>query len=989
MKITHNLVFIYLISVLVSCQEQPEETSIDRYQTLKEGFQSPPNRARPKVYWWWLNGYVDTVRLKEELRAVKDAGIGGVDIFEIGTARYSNPDNMIPAGPAFMGEESLKAIHLAIEEATKLDLAVGLNLASSWNAGGTWIKPEHAAKSLYYSKTSVSGPSTQEISLPFPEISRTDESGKKRLIEFGEDGKPVYYEEVAVLAVPANKTGFTDTTEIISLSANFSAETEKLTWEAPAGEWAIYRYVCANSGEQLKLPSPNSMAPIIDHYDSAATRAHFMYFINKLQPLLGDFRNIALKNFYLASYEATGSVWTSSLPAAFEEIHGYSIDKFIPALFDEQFLAEETAQKFQQDFDKTLSHLITQNHYGKAREICNAYGLQITSESGGPGAPLHNVPVDALKALGALDVPRGEFWVNHHFYTEDSVDVLWLVKEVAAASHIYQRGIVEEESFTSFQHWQEGPFDLKPLANRAFSEGMNRVVVHGFSHNPEGMGYPGIVYHAGTHYNDRRVWWPKIKPFNDYLARISYILQETDFVADVLYYYGDQVPNFVAPKNSRFSVGPGYEYEVVNTEILLNDLSVEDGELILSNGAKFKFLALGEDSKVNPAVMEKLEQLAEEGVIIVGPQPEEAVGLSKQPQATQKVDSLANSLWQSFSAELTSEQLKSGGIFSGVSPGEMLEKLSIPADFSYADQNSGLLDYTHYQSEELDFYLISNTTDQWVSRNCTFRQQDKTPEIWNPVTDEVVPAGIYQQKGQGIQIPLSLPPYGAYLVVFKPQSKSFHYEQITGSGTHPPRLTYLDEGISFMEDGAFTLAQEGNSLSVNSEMKTQAIEGAWQLTFPQNWGAPASAEFPSLMSWTEADQEGIRYFSGTATYEKSFPFNPEDAEGFDRITLDLGKISEVGELWLNGQSLGISWSEPHTFEVTELLREGENQLRIEVANTWSNRIVGDTRTGENYTKTNISTAFRGTNWEDAPLLESGLLGPVNLNFTTTIAYEEE
>ena len=147
----------------------------------------------------------------------------------------------------------------------------------------------------------------------------------------------------------------------------------------------------------------------------AATRAHFMYFIDKLQSRLGDFSQTALKNFYLASYEATGQVWTSSLPATFEEIHGYSIDKFIPALFEGQFLEEEMAKRFQQDFNKTLSHLITSNHYGKAREICNDYGLQITSESGGPGAPLHNVPVDALKALGALDVPRGEFWNKHYF----------------------------------------------------------------------------------------------------------------------------------------------------------------------------------------------------------------------------------------------------------------------------------------------------------------------------------------------------------------------------------------------------------------------------------------------------------------------------------------------------------------------------------------------------------------------------------------------
>ena len=100
-------ILIGLILAFASCTEKVEENNPERYQTLKEGFINPPNPARPKVYWWWLNGYVDTTRLKEELLAIKKAGIGGVDIFEIGTTRYSNPDNMVPAGPAFMSEASL------------------------------------------------------------------------------------------------------------------------------------------------------------------------------------------------------------------------------------------------------------------------------------------------------------------------------------------------------------------------------------------------------------------------------------------------------------------------------------------------------------------------------------------------------------------------------------------------------------------------------------------------------------------------------------------------------------------------------------------------------------------------------------------------------------------------------------------------------------------------------------------------------------------
>src|SRR3546814_15584132 len=114
---------------------------------MKKGLANPSGTARPKVYWWWLNGYVDRERIKEELQSIKDAGIGGVDIFEIGF----RPDGVMPAGPAFMSDSSLAAISFAITEAGKLDLEVGLNLSISWHEGGAWVTPAHAAKTLYVS----------------------------------------------------------------------------------------------------------------------------------------------------------------------------------------------------------------------------------------------------------------------------------------------------------------------------------------------------------------------------------------------------------------------------------------------------------------------------------------------------------------------------------------------------------------------------------------------------------------------------------------------------------------------------------------------------------------------------------------------------------------------------------------------------------------------------------------------------------------------
>ena len=972
-----RIAFLGIAGVLFSCSSGPEQSKSHDYNSFEKGFLNPPIEAKPKVYWWWLNGNTDTVRLKEELLAIKAAGIGGVDIFEIGVPTYTNPNGMIPAGPAFMSEASQQAIKFAMEEASKLDLEIGFNLASSWNAGGSWTLPQHAAKSLYSSKIKIKGPSQQNIRLPFPEIRRTDARNRPLLISFRDDGKPVYYEEVAVLAIPANApTNLSDTTQILNISEFYDAEKEMLSWQPPAGEWNVFRYVCANSGEALKLPSPNSMAPIIDHYDSSATRAHFMYFINELKPLLGDFSKTGLKNFYLASYEATGAVWTSTLPEAFKLVNGYDLYKLIPSLFEKDFFTPELNKKFDDDFTKTLSHLIINNHYRKAREISNKVGLKITSEAGGPGKPLHNVPVEALKALGSLDIPRGEFWNKHHFYDKDSIDILWLVKEIAAASNIYQRGIVEEEAFTSFQHWQEGPFDLKPLADRAFCEGMNRVVVHGFSHNPRGTGYPGIVYHAGTHYNDKRVWWPKIKPFNDYLARISFILQEADFSADVLHYYGDGVPNFVYPKNTQYKVGDGYDYEVINTEILLKDLTVKDGKLTLPGGGVFSVLALENESAINPDVLLKLRDLAKEGAVIIGDKPAAVVQLPHHPVA-KETSALIDALW------VTPDQREKGKIISGITPLQMLEALGIGPDFSYQDNGSALLDYVHYKKQDLDFYLIQNTTRNWLSRNLNFRQQGKEAEIWDPVTGKIIAAPVYNQEGKYTTLPLTFPPYGSWFVVFKNGTNAAAFSGVSAQGQHPPHMKFTEEGIIFLENGTFELTKDNENKIIQNQISEEKITGDWVVSFPKNWGAPESETFQDLISWTQSQNQGIKYFSGTATYTKSFNFNQGAPEKNKRIYLNLGDLQKVGDVWLNDQHLGIAWAKPYEFDVTGLLKAGENHLKIEISNTWSNRLTGDAITGEKFTNTNITLQDK-LPWSKVPLLESGLLGPVTIQTRTVV-----
>ena len=950
MKNVTGLFFIGLTIVLaaVGCRQSEKQYGSTIYDEISKNFLKPDGTARPKVYWWCLNGNIDTARAGEEFQEMKKAGIGGFDLFEIGSR-----DKMIPAGPAFLSDESLKTIKYVVDEAGKLGLTVGLNIASSWNAGGSWTEARNGGKSLYRSNIRVAGNSKlQEIKVPFPEInfpaSALIGGTGKSLIPFRTDGRPEYYEEIALLAIPSGlEKNSLDTSRIIDVSRFFDPQKDVLSWEVPAGDWEIYRYVCSNSGQQLVLPSPYSAGLTIDHFDSTAVRTHLMYCINRLRSVLGDFRKTALRSFYLASYEARGFVWSSTLPREFKKLHGYDIYKYLPVFFDTELFSQETTGKIQADFRKTLSEMMITNLYKKSREICNSYGLQINCEAGGPGYPLYNGPAEPLKALGALDIPRGEFWVNHSRYYKDtngkdSIDILRVVKEVAAASHIYKRGIVEEESFTSFQHWMEGPFDLKPIGDRAFCEGMNRVVFHGFTHNPPGTGYPGIVYHAGTHMNNKRVWWPKINPFIDYVSRLSYIFQEADFVSDVVYYYGDKIPNSATPKNTHFKVGPGYDYEVINTEILLNDLSVEGGKLALSNGAVFSMLALENEEVINPEVLTRLGELADQGAVIVG----ENTGNKK--------------------------------IHSGITPLEMLAALDMPSDLDYWDKETYLLDYIHYQKNGVDLYFIRNTSGEWISRECGFRQKKKVPEIWDPVTGDIIPVPIFHEDGRYIRIPLSMPPFGSYLVVFKEGVAPVHYTDISFSGQNPPFMEFTGDGILFLNEGRFKLKSRSASKQVESKPSVMNIDGPWTVHFTKGWGAPDSVVLSELISWTDHNNPGIKYYSGIGRYQKTFSFEMNNTKSeSERIFLDLGEISEVAEAWLNGKSLGIAWAKPFKYDITGSVINGENVLTVEVANTWCNRITGDAITGEKYTSTNITRVGTLT-WDKVPLNASGLMGPVTI-----------
>lgn len=907
---------------------------------LAENFTNPPGEYRPGAFWCWLNGDMTRESITRDLKEMSEKGMGRAEIWDV--AAVNNPDNYIGSGPAFMSDSSVALIKHAFDEGRKYGIKLGMVGSSGWNAGGAWVEPEWASKQLFYSELIVSGPINEKLALPFPEVPRRCPKDA--------NGMPVFYNEVAVLAMPVNdEKRLNGTNEVIDLSDSFA--DGYLAVDLPEGDWNIMRFICSNNGQMLIVPSPKSNGLFIDFLDPESTKRHLKHFMERLEIKKGVKRDGGLTYIEFDSMElAEGISWTDSMPSVFKTRRGYDLTLYLPILAGWTITGE--TERFLYDWKKAISDQLIFSHYTTGREFLKGYNIDLVAEAGGPGPPTWSTcPVDALKALGNVSVPRGEFWVRHRD--------IFLVKEVASAAHIYGRRVVDAESFTTWRRWKDSPYDLKLLVDRAFCEGLNCVTFHTFASTRNEDGLPGRTYHAGSDINHANTWWDKSGPFMDYLARCSYMLQQGLFVADAAYYYGDQAPNFwpayhvVPEKIIPKDLGEGYDYDVVNSDVILNRMSVEDGRIILPDGLSYAVLVLPDQDHIPLDVLKKLETLVRNGATVIGNRPAGVPYLHRHQDDDKELLELVDLMWQDIDGQETRISYHGEGrVISGMSTREVLLADGIVPDFVQAP--SGSLDYIHRKDGEHDIFFVRNKSDQPYSGNCSFRVSGKQPEYWDP--------------GSG----------NRYLMkqsISKDDDTIIHLDLEAGASAF---IVFTNT------DGLILPLWEGSPVP-EKEIK---MDGQWRLTFPEGWGAPEEIILDTLISWTESDLEGVRYFSGTATYHNKFPIDANDLKN-RRVELTVGEVRDVAEVFLNGVAVGILWKNPWVIDVTDFVQAGENELRIEVVNQWVNRLSGDMLLDpeDRFCRTNQPYKLRDDqgydNWignsdETFRPQKSGLLGPVGV-----------
>ena len=1030
--------------------------------TLYEQFANPPQEARPRVWWHWMDGNVSIDGITKDIEWMERAGIGGFHQFDAGgigmrpivdeTMPYNTPSWKV-------------ALQYAMELASAMGMETAVASAPGWSStGGPWVKPEDAMKKLTWRTKEVTGGTVQliripplystpgtyqnipdggdaepwfqhvatlAVKLPEAELSMTEmgarvtssgghftveqlsngdfsdaaelplEGGQAWIqysfdvprmvraltlcggarrsvwrntppsyadkLEASEDGVtwrkvcdiPSSTPAVMTMTVPAtrarhfrlvtteprriaefvlhgvvkvnhveDKAGFAaphdfadyltpETSDPVTRIEDLSLidDNGRMIWDVPPGRWRIYRFGVSLTGKKNHPAPPEATGLEVDKLDPKAWEAYFKEFFRIYEGAPIDY-------VLTDSYEAGQMTWTANMFQEFKERRGYSLFPWLPALTGVILRSTEETEQFLFDWRRTIGELMAENYdrLGSIAREAGYKGRYTESHENG-----HVFVGDGMDLKRTADIPMSAIWMDNAGAGSSIPMAMADIRESASVAHIWGQNIVAAESFTTSgaggKNYSYCPENMKNTADIALSCGLNRFVIHETSHQPDDTHKPGLdLLGYGQWFNRHDTWAEEARPWIDYLARSSYLLQQGHFKADILYYYGEDncVTGLFGDKLPE--IPAGYAYDFVNPYGLQLAVFPIDGRLVTASGMSYRLLVLGPNCRtMSCKLLERILYMAKAGIPICGTFPERCAALTDK-QAD--FDLLLVQLKPYFLDMPVEEALKAKGIepqFIG------------PEDWAYV----------HRETDREDIYWIRNFSGKPASDVILVRAGQGQPRVLDPVTGKTRRINASTAEDGYRYFQLSLEADDALFVVIPKLP-----ETAVPMG-HPRKFPIL------------------------------TMEGAWKLSFESGLGAPSTAVFGHLMSYTESADAAIRYYAGTVVYRKDFSLKKKQLKDVSTFEIDLGSVKNLARVTVNGHDLGVVWKAPFRVEVpAEYLLAGSNVLEVKVINLWPNRIIGDLQPDAirkwTYTASNWYTA-------DSPLLPSGLLGPVTLS----------
>ncbi|MDR1594475.1 MAG: glycoside hydrolase family 2, partial [Prevotellaceae bacterium] len=729
-----------------------------------------------------------------------------------------------------------------------------------------------------------------------------DQYPEKTLARMYQGDNPPFteYKWTSVNSTPAGNDEATAivSSKIIDLTDKMQPDGT-LVWDAPEGEWIVLRMGMVTNDVFVSPASLEGSGLEVDKLNPEYLPHHFDKFLGEVLRRIPAEDRRTFRVTVMDSWEKGGQTFTDNFIDSLKAKYGYDPTPFLPVMTGHLVGSPEQSERFLWDVRRLAAEIAGNNLLSNFNAISHKHGIETWIENYGDWG----FPGEFLLFGKHTDRVGGEFWAGGKYCLDAAT----------SCAHIYNKPHVYAESFTSGSGYPAHPYSIKRDGDAAFAAGLTRCVLHVYIEQPYEDKYPGVESWFGVEFNRKNTWFGQLDLFTTYLKRCGVMLEQGLPVSDIAYFIGEDVPVNSGPFGLKQSdakddvniheLPQGYHADYVNSDVILNTMSVKDGKIVLPHGVSYSILVLPPLKTMRPEVLKGIERLVAEGAVVLGEAPVRSPSLQNYPAADKELNDLATKMWGDKTVKQRS--YGKGQILSGMTIEEALKTVNVAPDVKLDNEN---LVYAHRTTPDREIYFIANRSEKTIQVSPEFRVTGRQPELWNPVNGETRVLPAFELKDKSTTVPLQLEPYESAFIVF--------------SGEGKPQSSDISANI------------------LKPETVTE-ITSPWTVSFESDKAKRGPSEpvvFDKLQSWSENSDERIRYFSGTAVYNTTFTITDKLA---GKIYIDLGRVCNMAKVKINGQYIGGAWTYPYRVDVAGAVKPGENTIEIEVVNTWVNRLIGD------------------------------------------------
>lgn len=713
--------------------------------------------------------------------------------------------------------------------------------------------------------------------------------------------------------------------QVIDLSDNMTADGT-LTWDVPEGEWTVLRTGMTPTGVVNEPACPDATGYEVDKLSRKHAEEHFDAYIGEILRRIPADERKSFKLLVQDSYEVGGQNFTDDMIPVFKERYGYDPVPYLPVLSGVVVGSQHDSDAFLWDLRRLVADKISYDYVGGSREVAHKHGLTTWLENYGHWG----FPGEFLQYGGQADEVGGEFWADPPLGDIEN-------RLATSCAHIYGKRLTSSETSTSAgPSFVRTPSSLKQRMDRFFTYGVNNTVLHLYISQPSEDRLPGSNAWFGTEFNRNNTWFKHMDLYTQYIKRCNYMMRQGWYQADVAYFIGEDAPRMVGIMEPW--IPAGYQFEHMNAEVIMRDMTVKDGMLTLPHGVHFKVLVLPRRLKtMRPELLEKIERLILDGAIVMGPAPERSPSLQNQPEADRRVKEMAARIWGDVDGvNVKQRRYGKGMICDGLDFETLFAQLGYVPDCKVPD---GMNVYQGHQKDgDTDIYILSNQDNRALTMDVAFRVTGKQPELWDPVTGVIRKLPAFRQEEKTTVVPMRLDKNECVFVVFREKGE--------------PSATTLEANYP-------------------APLRTQEATGEWDVTFESAFKTPSPVRMATLDNLSDNANDSIRYFSGTATYTTTV--NLDRAGRGEHMFMAFDNVGTMAKVYINGKYAGGVWTAPYRLDVTDFVKNGRNDVKVEVVNTWVNRIVGDMNLPESERETYLFVNHLNAKTSLPP---SGIIGKV-------------